>query len=361
MRTGVDSRERIIAATERRKTDRPPTGLRCIEEVWKKLETRFGVHTSNEVLDRLDVDLRWISLPFIGPAGRSAIPLASEGVDFWGCTNRRVVNDWNAYYEISDPPLAHARTVEEVDAHDWPSLEWWDYDAIPRLIENACQGGRRAIMFHAGGAFETPWMIRGFEQFLMDLQIAPEIAEAISRHASGYYQARCERVIAAGKGRIDIISSGGDVGSQSGMILSPQSWRDHIRPFAARLITPFKHKGLKCFYHSCGSCVPVIPDLIEMGVDVLDPIQVTAAGMQPGNLFRLFGDRLSFHGAIDETDLLTRGTPRQVAEETTRTIDTLGANGGYIVSPTHQVQGDTPIENVIALYDAARAYRWAGI
>ncbi len=354
----MTGRERVIAALERRRTDRPPIALRCIEEVWTKLERHFGVGTPNAVLDCLDVDLRWIALPFIGPADRSAQPLASEGRDFWGCMNRRVVNDWNAYYEISDPPLAHAQTVAEVDAYDWPRPDWWDYDAIPRLIDDACRGGSRAIMFHAGGAFETPWMIRGFEQFLMDLEQAPAIAEAISRHAADYYRERCERVLAAANGRIDIVSSGGDVGTQTGMILSPETWRAHIRPYAARLITPFKHRGLKCFYHSCGSCVPVIPDLIEMGVDVLDPIQVTAAGMQPSNLFTLFGNRLSFHGAIDQTELLTHGTAQQVAEETTRTIDILGANGGYIVAPTHQVQGDTPIENVIALFDAARAYRW---
>jgi uroporphyrinogen decarboxylase len=354
----MNSRDRILAALERRRPDRPATSLRCIEEVWGKLEERLSVSTPNGVLDALEADLRWLPLLFIGPAERSAVPLASEGVDFWGCRNRKVANDWNAYYEIADPPLARARSVADVEAHSWPSLDWWDYAAVPRLIEEATQGDRRAIMFHAGGAFETPWMMRGLEQFLVDLVESPEIAEAISDHASSYYYERALRVIDAAGGKIDVISSGGDVGSQTGMLLSPASWRAHIRRFAARLITPFKRMGLKTFYHSCGSCLPVIPDLIEMGVDVLDPIQVTAAGMQPENLFALFGDALSFHGAIDETELLTHGTPRQVYEETTRTIGVLGRNGGYVVSPTHQVQGDTPVENVLALFDAARDYRW---
>jgi uroporphyrinogen decarboxylase len=326
--------------------------------VWTALEGCFGASTPNGVLDCLDVDLRWISLPFIGPTGRSAVPLGSEGTDFWGCKIRKVTNEYNAYYEVYDPPLARARTVAEVEAHSWPLLDWWDYLAVPRLIEEANAKDRRAIMFHVGGAFETPWLLRGFEQFLVDLQVNPEIAEAISHRASEYYYQRSLRVLDAAGGRIDIISSGGDVGSQNGMLLSPQCWRAHIKRYAARLITPFRQRGLKTFYHSCGSCVPVIPDLIEMGVDALDPIQVTAAGMQPENLFRLFGDRLSFHGAIDETELLTRGTPEQVYQETTRTIDILGRNGGYIVSPTHQVQGDSPVENVIALFDAARDYRW---
>jgi uroporphyrinogen decarboxylase len=310
------------------------------------------------VLDALDVDLRWLSLPFIGPAERSAVPLASAGVDFWGCRNTPVVNDFNVYYEIGDPPLARARSVADVEAHDWPSLDWWDYDAVPRLIEQEHGSDRRAIMFHAGGAFETPWMMRGLEQFLMDLETAPEIAEAISRRAAVYYQQRALRVLDAAGGKIDIISFGGDVGSQSGMLLNPRTWRDHIKQHAAMLITPFRKLGLRCFYHSCGSCVPVIPDLVEMGVDVLDPVQVTAAGMSPETLFSLFGDRLSFHGAIDETELLTHGTTEEVARETTRTIDILGRHGGYVVSPTHQVQGDTPVPNIIALFEAARAYRW---
>jgi uroporphyrinogen decarboxylase len=229
---------------------------------------------------------------------------------------------------------------------------------MPRVIEQECRVERRAILFHAGGAFETPWMMRGFEQFLVDLETAPEIAEAISDHVSEYYRQRALRVLEAVGGRIDVVSSGGDVGTQSGMILDPRSWRAHIKRYAARLITPFRERGLKTLYHSCGSCVPIVEDLIAMGVDALDPIQVTAAGMQPERLFALFGDRLTFHGAIDETELLTHGTPRDVARATRRTIDALGANGGYIVAPTHQVQGDTPLENVLAIFEAARGYRW---
>jgi uroporphyrinogen decarboxylase len=354
----MNSRERVLAALERRRPDRPPISLRGIDEVWAALEHYFGVATPQAVQDCLDTDLRWITLPFIGPAKRSAVPLGSEGIDYWGCKNRKVVNEFNVYYEFYDPPLAYARSVADVEAYDWPSLDWWDYSALPRLIDEATRGGPRAIMYHIGGAFETPWFLRGFEQFLTDLQVNPGIAEAISDRASTYYYERGMRAIDAARGRIDIISSGGDLGTQRGMLLNPRLWRQHIKPYAARLITPFRQMGFKNFYHSCGSCVPVIPDLIEMGVDVLDPIQVTATGMQPENLFRLFGDRLSFHGAIDETKLLNHGTPEQIRHETTYTIDILGQNGGYIVAPTHQVQGDTPVENILALFDAARSYRW---
>jgi uroporphyrinogen decarboxylase len=355
----MNSQERIMAACERQRADCPATSLRCTPEAWEALQAHLGVQTPNQVLDRLDIDLRWIyQIPFVGPAERSAIPLGSEGTDYWGCHIRQVNNEFNSYFEFYDPPLAFAQTKADVEAYAWPSLDWWDYSALPRIVEEMTQADRRAILFWAGGAFETPWYMRGMEQFLLDLQLNPEVAEAISDRVSAFYQQRTLRAIDAARGLIDLIGSGGDIGGQTGMMLSPASWRAHIKPYQTRLITPFKRLGFRTFYHSCGSLVPAIPDLIEMGLDVLDPIQPGATGMAPAELFPQFGDRLSFHGAIDEQELLPHGTPGQVYDETTRTMDILGQNGGYIVSPSHQVQGDTPVENILAVYEAARAYRW---
>jgi uroporphyrinogen decarboxylase len=157
---------------------------------------------------------------------------------------------------------------------------------------------------------------------------------------------------------VDIIGSGGDIGSERGMILNPALWREHIKPFTGGLITTFKKLGLKTFYHSCGSIVPVIDDLIELGLDILDPLQVTAAGMNPEAIAAGFGARLSFNGAIDEVRLLPHSTPDEIYRETTRIIEILGRHGGFIVSPSHQVQGDTPPENIVAVFEAARDYRW---
>ena len=169
---------------------------------------------------------------------------------------------------------------------------------------------------------------------------------------------RAARAIDATGGMIDIIGSGGDIGSQRGMLLDPAIWRKRIKPYSGRLIDSFKKQGFATFYHSCGSIVPVIGDLIEVGLDILDPIQVGAAGMKPEELFPAFGDHLTFHGAIDEQELLPHGTPAQVYAETTRIIDILGRNGGFIVSPNHQVQGDTPPSNIVAMFDAVHDYRY---
>ena len=155
-----------------------------------------------------------------------------------------------------------------------------------------------------------------------------------------------------------MIGSGGDVGTQRGMLLNPEIWREKIKPYSSSLISTFKQTGLATFYHSCGSCVPIIKDLIEAGLDILDPIQATATGMKPEELFPKFGDRLSFHGAIDEVELLPYASAKEVYKETRRVIDILGTNGGYVVAPSHQVQGDTPPENVVAVLEAVRDYRW---
>ncbi|NQU11749.1 hypothetical protein HQ590_13225 [bacterium] len=354
----MTSRERVLAAARRQPTDRPPTGLRCTAEAWAALRQHLGVATNDDVLDALDVDLRYVAPPFIGPPERSAVMLGSEGTDFWGCRSRRVTNQFQTYFEFEFHPLAEAQTVADIERHDWPPVDWWDYDAVPAAIATANRKEPRAISFFAGGSFESPWYLRGQEQFLIDLYENPALVDAICSRVTEFYCERARRTLAAAPGQIDIPYSGGDVGSQRGMLLDPAVWRQRIKPYSAQLITPFKQQGYTTFYHSCGSIVPVIDDFIEMGLDILDPLQVGAAGMAPEELFPRFGDRLSFHGGIDVQRLLPRATPQQVYDETTRLISILGQRHGYIVAPSHAVQADTPPANIVALFDAARAWRW---
>lgn len=353
----MTGKERTLAALERRSLDRLPKSLRCTPEALADLIKATGKSSKNKLFDHLGIDFRWIGVPFKGPQNRSQSPLGGEGYDFWGCYNKAVKNNFNTYYEITYHPLGECKTVKDIENYDWPDLDWWDYNSIPEIIKNEKQKDDTCIMFFAGGAFESPWYMRGLEQFLIDIYDEPEIAEAISRKVADFYYKRAIRVLEASNGQIDVIGSGGDIGGQHTMMLSPEKWRSHIKPYSAKLITPFKEMGLKTFYHSDGAIVPVIDDFIRLGLDVLDPIQVGAAGMTPEELYPAFGDRLSFHGAIDEVELLPNATPEEVYDETTRVIGILGKNNGYIVSPTHQVQGDTSPENVIAIYRAVDDYK----
>ncbi len=352
----MTSKERVKKALRREITDRPPSSLRCTAEVWDALKAHFDVDTPIDVLDKLDVDLRWVSIPFNGPRERSAITLNEEGTDFWGNVMRAAKNEYNTYFEFVGHPLANVTSVDEVYSYDWPSLDWWDYDKIKEQIRENKKTGDRAIMFFAGGAFETPWYMRGMEQFFADFYENPGIVTAICSKVREYYFQRALRVLEAADGEIDIIGSGGDIGGQEGLMLSPELWREYIKPHTAGLIKPFKEMGLGTFYHSCGAVSAVIDDLAEIGLDVLDPIQVGAKGMDPESLFERFGDKISFHGAIDEVDLLPNKRPEQIYDETTRIISILGGNGGYIVSPSHQVQGDTSITNLLAMFDAIKDY-----
>ena len=354
----MTGKERTMRALRREKTDRPPTDLTCTPEVWAALRAHFGVETNVEVLNKMDVDMVRFSIPFIGPKERSTPPLGGEGYDFWGVYNKKAENPYNTYYEFVGHPLADFETVEQIMEYDWPSLDWWDYSKVKETIRALKGDNDRCIMWFAGGAFETPWYMRGLEQFLIDLYEAPEIVTAICEKVADYYRQRALRVLDAADGEVDIIGSGGDIGGQNCMMLSPAKWRELIKPHTASLIRPFKEMGLGTFYHSCGSCYDVIDDLIEVGLDVLDPIQVTAANMQPEILYPKFGSRLSFHGAIDEVELLPHATASEVYDETQRIISILGGNYGYVVSPSHQVQGDTSVENVLAIFQAARDYKY---
>ena len=354
----MTSKERTLLAAKRQKVDRPPTSLRCTPEMWAKLTAHFDVQTPTQVLDKLDVDMRQIYLPFTGPKELSTPTLGGEGKDFWGNTMAGISNEFNTYFEIVGHSLGECKTASDIRNFKWPSLDWWDYKAIPKIIEEHQQTGERAVMFLVGGCFETPWYMRGMEQFFMDLLTEPEIVYEICTHVREYYYERGMRVINEAHGAIDMIGSGGDLGGEETLMVRPELWREHIKPHTKKLITNFKEMGFTTWYHSDGSIVPVINDFIEMGLDYLDPIQTGAAGMDPENMADKFADRLSFHGAIDEVGLLPHATPDEVYEETQRVISVLGVNHGYCVSPTHMVQGDTSVENVLAIYKAAKDYKY---
>lgn len=202
-------------------------------------------------------------------------------------------------------------------------------------------------------AFELPWYLRGLDQFLVDLVEKPDLAQAIIRNVVDFALAQLRKVHYACDGRLDMVVIGSDIGTQRGMMLSPALWREQIKPRTKQLIQASADLGLKSYYHSCGAIRPVIPDFIEMGLDVLDPIQPLAEGMEPALIKRDFGDRLTLHGGIDEQELLPHGTGRQVFEHTRQLATALGQGGGYILAPAHAIQADTPTENILAMYRAA--------
>ena len=352
--------ERILCTVSHQRPDRPAIDITSTPEARENLKKHLRIEDDELLLKRLGADIRRVGPRYVGPSDMmGAGGGGAAGRDFLGVVWKAVKNEYATYNEVAYSPLTDAKTVREIEEYSWPSVDWFDFSHLSEEIDGINRDQRYAVLFFAGGAFETPWYMRGLERFLMDLVECPDIAEALSFHAMKFYKARALKAIEQSKGKIDMIGSGGDIGTQRGIMVSPDSWRKHIKPNSTELIRTFKDMGFVTFYHSCGSLVPVIEDLIEMGLDILDPIQPKADGMNPENLIKNYAGRLSFHGGIDEQELLPNGTPEEVRKETERLIDILGSDGGYIVSPSHAFQPDTPPENIMAIYDTALNYQYS--
>ena len=199
--------------------------------------------------------------------------------------------------------------------------------------------------------FETAWALRGLEKMIMDFVENPELAEAILDIPFQYHLTAAKKLVELG---VDMIWTGDDIGGQSAMILSPAMWRRIFKPRMAKFFAELKriNPNIKIAYHSDGVIDPIIPDLIEIGLDVLNPIQ--PACMDPVKLKRQYGDKLCFWGSIDEQHTLPFGTPADVRAEVLARIATLGQGGGLILGPTHHVQLDTPMENFRAMLETIR-------
>jgi uroporphyrinogen decarboxylase len=196
--------------------------------------------------------------------------------------------------------------------------------------------------------WETAWALRGYEQLMIDMATQPDLAEAILDIPYQYHLTAARKLVEMG---VDMIWLGDDVGAQNAMLMSPAMWRRFLKPRLASFIASIKgiNPALKVAYHSDGCIWPIIPDLIEIGLDVLNPIQ--PASMDPAEMKRKYGDKLCFWGTIDEQHTLPFGTPADVVAEVRQRLDTVGAGGGLIIGPTHHVQLDTPLENFWAMVD----------
>ncbi len=354
--------ERVISSINHKIPDRLPVDYMATPEAHGRMKKFLAVEDDEKLLERLGVDIRRVAGKYAGPKGLipGAAINSAPGRDIFGVVWEPQENRSGVYNEIAFHPLAEAKTVKEIEEYDWPSPDWFDFSHLKDEIKKINADERYAVMFFAGGAFESPWYMRGLERFLMDLVEYPDIAEAIISRVTDFYLERALRAIEASDGQINIIGSGGDIGTQRGMMLSPDLWRKHVKPFSTRLIKTFKDMGLITFYHSCGSITPVIKDLIEMGLDILDPVQPKAVGMEPEFLKNNFGGELVFHGGVDVQELLPFGSPAEIEKAVVDLIQTLGFDGGYIVAPAHALQADTPPENIWALYETAGNYA-AGI
>ena len=354
----MTSKERVLAAVNHVQPDRAPIDMPLAPEVRRALEARLGL--SGQALED------WIGqdFAFVGPRFKHAasdicyadptIEVTAEGhyLDVWRVPFKVVRTEFQTYVDLAGrPPLAACESIEDLDRFPWPSPDAWDYSNIPGDLK---ANRDKATWGHSRGFFEIAHFMRGMEHFLPDLALRPDVAGALMDHIAGYLLERSRRILEAGRGGFTVFEYNDDVASQNTLFISPGMWREHIKPRMARFCRLIHEHGAKVRYHCCGSARAILPDLIEIGVDILNPVQPLAAGMDPFELKAAFGDRLTLHGGIDIQNLLPHGSPEEVASATRRMISVVGKNGGYIVGGSHVIQADAPVENVVAMIQEAR-------
>jgi uroporphyrinogen decarboxylase len=247
------------------------------------------------------------------------------------------------YTEIAGHPLADDAALENYQPPDphRPELYQSSREMIERFKDEYWIVGVTVTTI-----FEAAWALRGLTQMMMDMSLNPEIANRILDIPYQYHLTAAKKLVEMG---VDMIWTGDDVGSQDRMLISPAMWRKYLKPRMAHFISELKaiNPDVKIAYHSDGNIFPIIPELIEIGLDVLNPIQ--PASMDPAEVKERFGDQLSFWGSIDVQHTLPFGTPEDVEAEIKQRLNTIGKGGGLILSPTHHVQLDTPLENFWAM------------
>lgn len=352
------SRERVQAALRHTQPDRAPIGLAFVPELRESLKTKLGFD---------DPQLHaWVDndLAFAGPTFKQTVSeicyadptmeVTGEGwyLDIYRVPFRQVRTELQTYVELAgQPPLREATSIQELETYPWPSVDWWDYSGIRDSIASA---NSKAIIGHSRGFFEIAHFMRGMEAFMMDLALNPDFACRLMDHIADYLLERTRRILEAGQGGFTIFEYNDDIASQNSLFISPGMWRKYNKPRMAKFCNLIHSHGAKVQYHSCGSVREVIPDLIEIGVDILNPVQPLAKGMAPFELKREFGNDLVFHGGIDIQNLLPHGSVEQVRESVRKMIDVVGRGGGFILSGSHTIQADTPIQNIIAMLEEAK-------
>jgi uroporphyrinogen decarboxylase len=366
------SRRRVEVALAHQEPDRVPLDMTITIRPYERLRQVLGlppeqdlrpstfteVTPAADVLGALGMDITFVKLR--GPSLRKPRAPRQDGTIFdeWGVGYRRVDLADGAYLnEVAYSPLGDA-TMEDLDSYPWPDPS--DPGRVAGLEAEArrlFEDTELALMGRFGGPIlEQAAYLRGWEQWLMDMVADPPFAQKLLDKIADIQIALDEAGIqAAGKYLTIFKLSGEDLGMQDRPLFSMRVWREIARPAlerrwrAARVALDRYAPHVKLMLHSDGAIRRFIPDLIECGIDILDPIQPRVQGMDLHDLKRDFGDRLTFHGAIDTQDVLPFGSVADVEAETLRCIDALGRGGGFILAPVHNVQADVPPENLIAM------------
>ena len=386
-RPGWTSYERVLAALEHREPDRVPfdlggsvlTGMHRV--AYANLRRYLGLpdrpiviadaiqqlaRIDQDVLDRLEVDVRPVDP---GPPATAPLrqPLTTRGdvelfTDEWGITWRTPAGG-GLYFDMCAHPLADADSVADIERFPWPDpLDPARFETLKARADRYVHDERKAYILgrNAAGIFEVALWVRGLHAFFSDLIVRPAYASALLDVITELKMQYWGRALDTVGPNVLIVSEADDIAGQDRALVSPAMYRDFIMPRHRRLFDFIRHRAqarVYIFYHSCGAVMDMIPMLIDEGVDILNPVQVSARGMDTAELKRRFGDRLTFWGGgVDTQWVLPRGTPAEVRQEVRRRIDDLAPGGGFVFNTVHNVQADVPPENYMAMWEALQEY-----
>jgi uroporphyrinogen decarboxylase len=368
-------RERWLAVLTGQTPDRVPMDYWATPEATAKLIKHLGLSFSSqsqlaadmhatapneeerEAHDLLRQALRQLHVDFVVRVGPRYIgPPPEPGTGIFGCRVGTVDYGSGKYQEVIYSPLAEFNSVEEIESnYTWPSPDWWDYSGIPDQIK-----GWEDYPIQDGGSepFLVYKSLRGQEQALMDLVTNPDMVHYVLDRLFNLAYENTRRIYEQIPGKVMISYVAEDMGGQSGLMFSPKHIHEFLLPRMKRIIDLVHEGGAFVFHHNDGNCRRIVPDMIDAGINVLNPIQWRSQDMDREELKQDFGDRLVFHGAMDNQYTLPFGTVEEVRQEVQDNLRILGEGGGYILAPCHNIQSVGPVENVVAMYEAGYEFGW---
>ncbi|UCF99136.1 MAG: hypothetical protein JSV89_06255 [Spirochaetaceae bacterium] len=347
----MNHKVRVRNTVLRKSIDSLPVDFVAVDEVREKLRRHFNSSTDEEFLRAFQVDMVWIREP---DYLKETVETDNHREDYWGIRRRRQSYGEGEYWEPYDYPLNTAEKFEDLEKHPWPDPDDFDYDGY---LEELKTQHDYAIYGGLGSAFYVPTLLREMSLVLMDMVLNPSLLDALVSRVVDFQLAYYERIFRKCRGCLDIFYIADDYGTQTGLMFEKEKWRRFFKSGTTQLVDLAHRYDLLVMLHSCGSVRELIGEFIDIGVDILDPIQTTAANMDIEELKRHFGRHICFHGAIDTQNVLNFGTVDQVRDHVRRTIDVMGDRGGYIISPCHNIQVSTPVENILALYETANEFK----
>ena len=338
----MNCRERVLASIRHEQPDRIPCDLWAEPGVWERLKKDLGAQSEEAVRKALEIDIRYISPVY--PADT-----ITNGVrqNMWGERWEKTSTVYGLEWEHTRGVLFDARTVSDLAAFPWPTCDQVDYSHVAEEVRR-CEGC--AIFYGNADFFERPGLVRGLENILVDVMLNQDMVDFLQERFLSFFIEDFHRTMEAAGGKIDVFWALTDLGTQERLLMGRDVMQKYIFAPLTKMAEVVHREGVKLMFHSCGAVRVVIPELIACGVDILNPLQPAAKGMEPAGLKRDFGKDMAFHGGIDIQYLLPQKTPEVVAAEAARVAHILCDQGGYILSPSHNIQLDTSTDNIRAMY-----------